>query len=80
MIVYGKCFGVVKITGVIETQYLSFLARESKCMPQGGMEGLCRVGIGCAQPDVWKTTSADTNVDRSLGRGGSFWSGVDHLH
>ena len=51
--VYGKCFGVVKITGVIETQYLSFLVRESKCMPQGGIEGVCRVVLGGMQPDGW---------------------------
>ena len=36
MIVYGKCFGVVKITGAIETKYLSFLVRKSKCIPGVG--------------------------------------------
>ena len=62
--VYGKCFGVVKIAGVIETQYLSSLARESECMPWCGMEGMCRVVIGCMQPYGWKITSADPNGDQ----------------
>ena len=61
VIVYRKCFGW--LTGVIETWYLSFLVRESKCMPQGGMESVCRVVIGCAQPDGWKIASADPNGD-----------------
>ena len=61
MYVYGKCFGVVKITGAIETWYLSCLVGESKCMPWGGIEGLCRVVVGCAQSHGWKITSADPN-------------------
>ena len=39
------------VAGEIETRYLSFLAKESKCMPQGGMEGVCRVVIVCVQPN-----------------------------
>ena len=50
------------ITGVIEIRYKSFLTRESKCIPQGGM-GVCRVVVGCVQPDGWKITSADPNGD-----------------
>ena len=40
-------------------------------MPQGGMEGVCRVVIGCAQPNGWKTTSIDPNVEWFLSGGGS---------
>ena len=58
-VVYGKCFGVVQITGVIEILYLSFLVRESGMHAQGGMEGVCRVVVGCTQPDGWKITSAN---------------------
>ena len=37
------------LTGAIEIWYLFFLARESEWMPQGGMEGVCMVVIGCTQ-------------------------------
>ena len=63
IVVYGKCFGVGKITGVIETWYLSYLVRESECMPQGGMEGVCRVAISCVQLNGCKITSANPNED-----------------
>ena len=43
---------------------------ESECMPQVGMEGMCRVVIGYAQPDGWKITSADPNAGWFLSRGG----------
>ena len=33
------------ITGALEIRYLSFLVRESKCIPQSGMEGVCRGGF-----------------------------------
>ena len=42
------------VAGEIDTRYLSFLAKESKCMPWSWMEGVCRVVIGCAQPNGWK--------------------------
>ena len=47
---------------------------ESECMTQGGMEQVCRVVIGCAQPDGWKITSANPNVERFCSRGGSIES------
>ena len=39
------------ISRVIEIRYLSFLVRESKCMPYDGIEHVCRVVIGCMQPE-----------------------------
>ena len=51
------------ITGVIETRYPSFLVEERKCIPWGGMEGVCRVIVGCMQPDGWKITSVNPNGD-----------------
>ena len=48
-------------------------------MPQDGMEGVCRVVIGCAQPNGWKITSVDPNVEQFLGRGGSFGSHIRSL-
>ena len=51
------------VTVEIETRYLSFLAKESECIPQGGMEGVCRVVIHFTQPDGWKITSANPNGD-----------------
>ena len=42
---------------------------ESECMPQGGMEGVCRVAIGCAQTDRWKITSANPNANWFLSGG-----------
>ena len=47
---------------------------ESKCMPWGGMEDVCRVVVGCTQPDGWKITSADPNAEWFLSRGGSLGS------
>ena len=47
----------------IRDRYLSFLARESECIPLGGMEDMCRLVIGCAQPNGWKTASTDPNWD-----------------
>ena len=54
------------VAGEIETRYPSFLAKESKCMPQGGMEGVCMVVISCVQPDGWKITSANPNGDQFI--------------
>ena len=48
------------ITGVIETQYLSFLWRANACS-WGGMEGVCTVVVGCTQPNGWKITSVGPN-------------------
>ena len=45
-------------------------------MPQGGMEGVCRVVSGCTQPDGWKITSADPNGEQFLSGGGSLGSEV----
>ena len=53
---------------------MPILPVESKCMPQGGMEGVCRVVIGCAQPDRWKITSANPNAEWFLSGGGSLGS------
>ena len=75
-IVYGECFGVVKVTGVIEIWYLSFLVMESECMPKGGVEGARRVVIGCPKLDGWKITSTDPNGEWFLSGGGSLESGV----
>ena len=47
---------------------------ESKCLPWDGMEGVCRVVIGCAQPDRWKITSVDPNVEQFLSGDGSLGS------
>ena len=47
------------IIGVIQTRYLSFLARESKCMPWDGIGGVCRMVLGCTQLDEWKVSSAN---------------------
>ena len=52
------------VTGDIETRYLSFLARESECIPWGGMEGMCRVVVGCIWPDGWKIASNGPNGDQ----------------
>ena len=68
------------IAGAIETQYLSFLVRESKCMPWGGMVGVCRMVIGCIQPSGWKITSASQMGTGSLSGGGSLGSGIVCLH
>ena len=43
-------------------------------MPQGGMEGVCRVVIGCAQSDGWKITSANPDVEWILSGGDSLGS------
>ena len=45
-------------------------------MPWGGMEGVCRVVVGCAQPDRWKITSVDPNVEWFLSKGGSLGSHI----
>ena len=55
---------------------IPILPTESKCMPHGGMEGVCRVVIGCTQPDGWKITSANLNGEWFLSGGGSFRVGV----
>ena len=49
------------IIGVIETRYMSFLVKERKSIPKGGMGCVCRVVIGCTQPNRWKITSANPN-------------------
>ena len=48
-------------------------------MPQDGIEGVCRVVIGCAQPDWWKIPSVDPNVEWFLSRGGSLGSHIRSL-
>ena len=52
------------VAGEIETMYLSFLVKETEWMPWGGMEGVCRMIIGCTQPNGWKITSASPNGDQ----------------
>ena len=66
---YGCIWKVILewfIAGDIETRYLSFLVRESKCMPQGGTEGVGRIVIGCMQCNGWKITSSNPNGDQSV--------------
>ena len=63
---YGCIWKVILewfVAGEIETKYLSFLVRETKCMSQDGMEGVCRVVVVCTQPDRWKITIANPNED-----------------
>ena len=43
-------------------------------MPWGGIEGVCRVVVGCAQPDGWKITCANPNAEEFLSGGGSLGS------
>ena len=50
------------------------LPAESECMFWDGIEGVCRVVIGCAQPNGWKITSADPNAKWFLSVGGSLGS------
>ena len=38
--------------------------RDSKYIPWGGMEDVCRVVVGYPQPDGWKTASTDPNGDQ----------------
>ena len=65
---YWKSFGY--FTGVIETQYSSFLA-VSKAYPGMGW-GMCvDLIVGCAQPYGWKITSVEPNVEWFLSGGGS---------
>ena len=40
-------------------------------MSQGGMEGVCTVVIGFAQPNGWKTTNTNPNVEWFLSGVGS---------
>ena len=49
------------VAGEIETRYMSFPVRESRCMPQGGTDVVCRVIIGCVQHNGQKITSANPN-------------------
>ena len=57
--VHEKCFGYYKSY----RELVPILPAESKCMLPGGMEDVCRVVIGCAQPDGWNITSVDPNVE-----------------
>ena len=57
-------------TGVIETWYPSFLA-VSKACPGMGWRMCVELIIGCAQPDGWKITSVEPNVEWFLSGGGS---------
>ena len=56
------------------------LLAESECMPQGGMEGVCRVVIGCTQPNRWKITSTDPNAEWFLSGGGFLGSHQGHYN
>ena len=55
---------------------IPILSVEIKCMPQGAMKGVCRVVIGCAQPDGCKKISVDPNMEQFLSGGGSLWSHI----
>ena len=65
---YWKSFGY--FTGVIETQYPSFLV-VIKAYPEMGWRMCVELIIGCAQPDGWKITSVKPNVEQFLSGGGS---------
>ena len=58
---------------------IPILPAESKCMPWDGIEGVCRVVVGCAQPNGWKITSVDLNVEWFLSGGGSLGSHIRSL-
>ena len=62
MIVYGNFFGLVKITGVIETQNLSFLVWRPNAFPGLGL----RVFVGwlLVVPNRWKITSTYPTGDQ----------------
>ena len=65
---YWKSFGYS--TGVIETQYPSFLVA-SKAYLGMGWRMCVELIVGCAQPDGWKITSVEPNVEWFLSGGGS---------
>ena len=65
---YWKSFGY--FTGVIETWYPSFLVA-SKAYPRMGWRMCVELIVGCAQPDRWKITSVEPNVEWFLSGGGS---------
>ena len=65
---YWKSFGY--FTGVIETWYPSFLA-VSEAYPGMGWRMCVELIVGFAQPDGWKITSVQPNVEQFLSGGGS---------
>ena len=75
MNIHEKGFGYYKS----DRDLVPILPVESKCMPQGGMESVCRVVVGCPQPNGWKITSVDPNVEWFLSGGGSLGSHIRSL-
>ena len=75
MNVHEKCFGYYRS----DRNLVPILPEESECMPQGGMEGCCKVVTDCAQPDRWKIASADPNAEWFLSGGGSLGSHIRSL-
>ena len=73
--VHGKGFGYYRS----DRELVPILYVESECMPWSGMEGVYRVVIGHAQPDRWKITSANPNVEEFLSGGGSSGSHIRSL-
>ena len=69
--------GLWLFTGVIETQYPSFLWRTKHA--EGWDGGCVELVIGCAQPDGWKITSVEPNVEWFLSGGGSKGSHIRSL-
>ena len=69
MNVHEKCFGYYRSN----RDLVPILIVDSKCI-WGGMEGVCRVVIGCTQPDRCKITSVDPNVEWFLSGAGSLGS------
>ena len=66
------------ITGEIETWYPSFLVVRKAC-PGMGWRMCVELVIGCAQPDGWKITSVEPNVEQFLSGGGSKKSHIRSL-
>ena len=55
------------------------LPAESKACPGMGWRMCVELVIGCAQPDGWKITSVETNVEWFLSGGGSKGSHIRSL-
>ena len=55
------------------------LLAESKACPGMGWRMCVELVIGCAQPDGWKITSVEPNVECFLSRGGSKGSHIRSL-
>ena len=75
MSVHEKGFGYY----MSDRDPVPILPVESNCMPQDGMKGVCRVVIGCVQPNRWKIISGDPKVEWFLSGGGLLGSHIRSL-